>query len=577
MLVVSTVLVTITSVWRIDSIRDEKDYLKSEVKNLEAEWYNNYYIEMGVLLQLFFDYEYDGEDFIKRIINAYPEIQNFWEEFSLEPEMLSAVVIIEQMENKENSIYIDTNNRKIIHGYPESIEAYFELPQQDKAFIPYVNTLPQYFGTEDLRNPFICISGKGRTCLILLDYDRWRYQFIDKLTATVVSKPTYGPRLFFMKVQEGGQKLADELIESEADGYPLTSLRFSSGDFTGFVSDNYHIPEIYADDASLNYSVATRVRLRDLAGEEEISNPFDPGNTIEIEGTAVWAVFITDNTGVTLEALRIQLGAILLSYAAVVLLIMLLFILAGYSRRTAAIIKKQQTFIANVSHELRTPLAVICNAGINLSQGFVSEPEHIQKYGKLIEDEGKRLSGMVEGILMYSGFQLGKINKSVFEVDELAELVVKRFSILCREKGIRFESKIQPGLKLNADREGVLAAISNILRNAIVHGSNGGLVRLTIGEICDRHFSSDKYFIEVKVSDNGPGISRNEQKKIFDPFVRGNETARLAVSGSGLGLSLVKQVAELHGGAVDIVSTPGEGSEFTLRLPNNVDNGKNNG
>ncbi len=576
MLIVSTVLVVIISLWRIESVQNEKDYLESELENLEVEWFNNYYIEMDVLIQLFFNFDYNGDDFIGRITGAYPEIQKFWEEFSLEPEMLSAVVITEETEDGENSIYIDSHNRKIIYGYPENITAYLALPGEQEAVIQYMNTLPRYFGTSDLKKPFIRISGKSRTCLILLDYNKWRDQFTDEITAKVTSNPTSGRQLFSLEIQEGGQELADEIIKSESNGYPLTSLRFDSGGYGGFVSESYDIPEIYTNDASLNYSVAARVRMSDHAGEEA-SDPFDPGNNIEIDGISVWAVFSIDKTAVTLEALRIQLGAILLSYAAVVLLIVLLFILAGYNRRTAGLMKEQQTFIANVSHELRTPLAVICNAGTNLSEGFVTESEHIQKYGKMIVDEGRRLSGMVEGILMYSGFQLGKINKTVFQVDELAELLIRRFSLLCREKGIRFESKIEPGLMLNADREGVLAAISNLLQNATVHGDRGGYVRLTIRESSDRHFSYDRRFIEVKVSDNGPGISKNEQKKIFDPFIRGCEADRLAAPGSGLGLSLVKQVAELHGGSVTITSLPGEGTEFILRLVNEVDDGENDG
>ncbi|MDC7124359.1 MAG: HAMP domain-containing sensor histidine kinase [Spirochaetales bacterium] len=570
-LVVSTILFAIISFWRIESVQQEKDNLENEIIDMELYWYDNYHIEMDVLQRLFFDYEYDDGNFIERITKAYPEIQIFWDEFSLTPEMLSAVVITEQTENGKSSIYIDTARKKISEGYPEELAAYFDQPEQDEEFIPYMEALPIYLGSEILKHPFIRISGKGRTCLILLDYELWKNQLTKAISNVISENPMFDTKLFSIKIMGGGQELADELAESEADGYPLTSLSFDSGGYGDLASNNYAIPEIYAEDAGLNYTAAARVRMRSIIDNEDEVDPFDPGDSIDVEGVSVWAVFNIDKSAIALEALRIQLGGILLSYAAVILLVVLLFILAGHNRRTTEHVKEQQIFIANISHELRTPLAVICNAGTNLADGFIQEPEKIQTYGKVIADEGNRLSGMVEGILMYSGFQLGKITKEPFEVDDLAQLLIKRFTLLCREKGIQFKSEISEGLKLYADKEGVIAAVSNLLRNAIIHGGNGGLVFLRIQE------SADKHFIEIRVSDNGPGINKIEQKRIFEPFVRGNETTRLAVPGSGLGLSLVKQVAILHGGTVELKSNLGEGAEFILSLENNAESGEING
>jgi signal transduction histidine kinase len=236
------------------------------------------------------------------------------------------------------------------------------------------------------------------------------------------------------------------------------------------------------------------------------------------------------------------------------------------AQRARRLADRQLEFVAGVSHELRTPLAVICSAGENLADGVVDQREEVAQYGRLVRDEGRRLTAMVEGVLELAGTYSGRRRWSAQDLSVLELLVDCMAAVLpaLHEAGLRVESRVEPGLpRVRADRAALTRAVQNLLQNAIRHGGEGGWIGLRA------ELSRDvgRTEIAITVEDRGPGVPASEIGHIFEPFFRGTRALERQVRGTGLGLSLVKRIAEAHGGTVRVKSEVGRGSAFTITLP----------
>jgi signal transduction histidine kinase len=219
-------------------------------------------------------------------------------------------------------------------------------------------------------------------------------------------------------------------------------------------------------------------------------------------------------------------------------------------------------FVSSVSHEFRTPLAVIYSAGENLADGITNNAAQTLKYGELIKAEGRKLLSMVEQILEFAGANSGK-RKYKFEnvpVGEIVNEAVKECRPMLNEQKIEFESDIENSLpEINADPDALSRAIQNLIANSVKYNNGDRWVRVSA-------YNGDQT-VKISVEDRGIGISKNDLRQIFEPFYRSKEVVDAQIHGNGLGLALVKQIAEAHGGRVIAESEPGEGSKFTIELP----------
>jgi len=223
-------------------------------------------------------------------------------------------------------------------------------------------------------------------------------------------------------------------------------------------------------------------------------------------------------------------------------------------------------FVAGVSHELRTPLAVIRSAGENLADAVVNEPQRTRTYGEVINKEGRRLSDMVERILLFSRIQSGHQSYKLepVQVAELVDDALDASRSLIQENDIEIRLQVSEDLPLTtADAGAVRSAIQNLISNAIKYSPAGSSVAIEAREAPGKAGTE----IQVAVRDEGEGILPSDLRHIFDPFYRGRGVRDAQVQGSGLGLSLVRQVIEAHGGRVSVDSSPGKGSTFILHLP----------
>jgi signal transduction histidine kinase len=268
------------------------------------------------------------------------------------------------------------------------------------------------------------------------------------------------------------------------------------------------------------------------------------------------------------SALRLRNLAISLGVLALLAVSMVMILV--YTRRAEQLARQQMEFVAGVTHELQTPLAVIRSAGQNLADGVIETSGQIKEYGSLIAKEGRRLSAMVDQVLDYAGLQSrGRPpEKVVVDLEEIVDLALADCGPAISEGGIRVEKNIETDLpQLMADPAALRRALQNLIDNAVKYGGGGKWVGVEV------HRSRDgvKSAIEISVADRGPGIAPVDLPHVFEPFYRGSpgssEGLATTTRGNGLGLSLVKQIVQTHGGRVTVRSSTAQGTVFTMHLP----------
>jgi signal transduction histidine kinase len=233
------------------------------------------------------------------------------------------------------------------------------------------------------------------------------------------------------------------------------------------------------------------------------------------------------------------------------------------TQRAQRLARQQIEFVAGVTHELNTPLTAIRSAGQNLADGVVADPGQVKRYGALIESEGRRLSDMVGQALDFAGIQSGRrvYHPRPVDVGEVVDGALQDCRWLLQEKQIRVEREVEPGLpSVLVDAAALRRAIANLVENAVKYGGRAAWIGIRVRR-------SPSGPVEITVADRGPGIRREDLPKLFEPFFRGRDAATAGVPGSGLGLSLVRHIAEAHGGRVTVTTGVGEGAAFTLQLP----------
>jgi signal transduction histidine kinase len=255
------------------------------------------------------------------------------------------------------------------------------------------------------------------------------------------------------------------------------------------------------------------------------------------------------------KSFAIGLGIYMLLVGAIVAIVLS----AMRSKRYA---RQQIDFVSSVSHEFRTPLAVIYSASENLADGVTKDQDQVSQYGNLIKSEGKKLSSMVEQILEFAGARSGrrKYNFTQTDVSDVANAAMEECRPLLEEKGFVVETAISDNLPpLKADAEALSSAIQNLIQNSIKYSNGSRWISVSA--------SNGGGKIKLTVADRGIGVGAGDLKHIFEPFFRGRNVVDAQIRGNGLGLALVKEIAEAHGGSVNAKSELGKGSEFTIELP----------
>ncbi len=220
----------------------------------------------------------------------------------------------------------------------------------------------------------------------------------------------------------------------------------------------------------------------------------------------------------------------------------------------------RRDFMANISHELKTPVGAI---GL-LSEAILdntTDVELVQKFSENILKESKRLSALVQDIIQLSRIQAAEtiVNAELVDLEPVVREAIDRNNFKAERRKVKINFAAEKGLRVIGDEEMLAVAFKNIIENAIVYSAEGSSVGVSV--------QKNGNLAEVRVVDSGVGISKEDQKRIFERFYRTDPARSRQTGGTGLGLSIVKHVITSHLGEIKLASKPGIGSTFTLRLP----------
>lgn len=228
--------------------------------------------------------------------------------------------------------------------------------------------------------------------------------------------------------------------------------------------------------------------------------------------------------------------------------------------------RMKSEFLANMSHEIRTPLTAIVGFSEMLKDGYVNSAEKQRDYAEKIFSSGEHLIYVINDVLDLSKIEAGKMTLNSEEVDipELLESCLDVVSRQAQANDIALEVIMVKDLgKAWVDPTRVRQMVYNLLSNGVKFTPTGGKVTLMAGF----NIKESRKYIEISVRDTGIGISEKGMERLFIPFEQLESPLSKTYKGSGLGLAMVKRLAELHGGSIHVFSEMGNGSTFTIMLP----------
>jgi signal transduction histidine kinase len=230
-------------------------------------------------------------------------------------------------------------------------------------------------------------------------------------------------------------------------------------------------------------------------------------------------------------------------------------------RRQQQLAQLRVDFVSGVSHELRTPLAQIRLFAELLRNGQLrSDAERERSFG-IIDEEAQRLTYLVENVLAFARSEHGRNTVIVepLEMDREMQAAIDAFAPLARVKRAKINSSIEPGLVSRVDPRGLRQVVLNLLDNAVKYGPVGQTVNVSLSGTDDK--------VLIAVEDKGPGVPRGDREKIWDPYVRLTRATESAAGGSGIGLSIVRELVRLHGGRTWVEEAPSGGARFVVEFP----------
>jgi two-component system sensor histidine kinase SenX3 len=220
----------------------------------------------------------------------------------------------------------------------------------------------------------------------------------------------------------------------------------------------------------------------------------------------------------------------------------------------------RRDFVANVSHELKTPVGALTLLAETLLEA-VDDPAAVGRFAERIQHESQRLARLVKELLELSRLQGAEplpVPRPV-AVDLILAEVVDRARTAAAARDIDVRVAGRRGLTVYGTESQLVTAVANLVENAVAYSPDGSTVRLTARRTGD--------VVAISVADDGIGIAAEDLDRIFERFYRTDSARSRHTGGTGLGLAIVRNIAANHGGRVDVTSTVGIGSTFTLRLP----------
>jgi signal transduction histidine kinase len=327
------------------------------------------------------------------------------------------------------------------------------------------------------------------------------------------------------------------------------------------LESKFFLPALQSSDWAKDFIIALR---RDSLGavsqQELISSKM---HKMEVLFPS-WEITVSSPKTSTVEFLGMRAPLLSIGFAFLVISILALgmFIIYRDIRREEELSKMKSEFVSNVSHELKTPIAAIRMLADNLRENRIESETRRTEYYQLISKEGARLSHLIESILDFSRIEE---RRKAFRLErhDLSQIVsdtVCQFKSLVEERSQAISTDITEALpEVLVDPDAIALAVFNLLDNAVKYSERDTpiCVRVRRGDNC----------LCIEVEDHGVGISKVDREKIFEKFYRVHDNEGKKIPGSGIGLTLVREIAQAHNGHAHVHSRLGVGSTFEILLP----------
>jgi two-component system sensor histidine kinase GlrK len=223
--------------------------------------------------------------------------------------------------------------------------------------------------------------------------------------------------------------------------------------------------------------------------------------------------------------------------------------------------QERSRFLRHMSHELKTPLANIREGTELLMDGAVGELDSNQReVTGILRENGIKLQRLIENLLSFSAWQTSSasLDASEFRLRPLVKQVLENQQLTLLSQRVRLDVKIED-VTLMADRGKVRLILENLLSNAVKYSPKGGAIHMSAAQVGEA--------LVLDVADNGPGIPEEDRAHIFDAFYTGRAAKGGSLKGTGIGLSVVLEFVNAHGGSVQIIDGEFPGAHFRITMP----------
>lgn len=229
--------------------------------------------------------------------------------------------------------------------------------------------------------------------------------------------------------------------------------------------------------------------------------------------------------------------------------------------RMARLDESRQEFVSNVSHELKTPMTSMKVLADTLNNQPDAPLEMYKEFMSDIAVEIDRENRIINDLLTLVSMDKTEVSLNLkrVNINELVELVLKRISPIASKKNIEIIYESFRSVTADVDEVKLSLAITNLVENAVKYNRNDGWVRVSL--------NADYKYFYIQVEDNGIGIPKEHQDKIFERFYRVDKTRSRKTGGTGLGLAITRDAVTMHNGSIKLESTEGKGSRFIVRIP----------
>ena len=319
----------------------------------------------------------------------------------------------------------------------------------------------------------------------------------------------------------------------------------------------------YANESDFYWEV-TDVNGELLSKSEYIPEDIQPVHTMFPPYLPSWSLTLyTEYSGLFISLFRPGAGIFLYIFIAIVIILAFgLFFTLQTVNNELNLSKMKSYFISTVSHEFKSPLTSIRQMAEMLVRSRVPSPERQQKYYTAILQQSERLSRLIDNILDFSRMEEGQklFHFEKADIIPVVKDIVESFQNHTAGQGFSFSLSIpEPLPDVVFDREAIGQVMHNLLDNACKYSGESKNIEVLLLPKGNK--------IVISVRDYGVGIRKEDQDKIFIRFYRAGEELTQTVKGSGIGLTIVKQIVEAHNGTIDVESEVGKGSRFTVTIP----------